>query len=136
MANPKRGEVDVILGRDAETGELVRRTLRMGFNAFAALERLTGKSVQELAVPGRMGLGDVRDMLWAGLLHEEPRLQPETVGAWMDQTPDRLVAWMTAVTQAITLGLGVRKEDVEGDKKAGDRPLSASAPATASTTTS
>ena len=136
MANPKRGEVEVLLGRDPESGELVRRTLRMGFNAFASLERLTGKSVQELAAPGRMGLGDVRDILWAGLLHEEPRLQPETVGAWMDHTPEELATWMVACAKAITLGLGVRKEDVDGDKKDGKRPLAASAPATASTTTS
>lgn len=63
------------------------RSLRYDFNALIAIEERLGISLdtlQELmAGPGRK-LSAIRDLLWAGLVHEDKALTVEAVGALVD----------------------------------------------------
>jgi hypothetical protein len=68
MANKFQGEVDVRLDRV--------RTLLYDFNAFAEFEDATGKTVQQAFKDAQQtfGYSQMRRLLWAGLLHEDPAL--------------------------------------------------------------
>lgn len=60
------------------------RRLRFDFNAFAAYEEATGKNV--LAGDLQADLSSVRGLralLWAALLHEDPELTQQQVGAML-----------------------------------------------------
>lgn len=75
------------------------RTLKFDLNAFIELETIYG-SVQ--AVLDRMQTGSikaVRDILWAGLIHEDESLTPKAVGAMIDMS--NLEELTSALTRAV-----------------------------------
>lgn len=55
------------------------RHLRLDFNALIAAEEATGKTFMEMQE--NVGIRDLRAILWAGFLHEDPDLTEEQVGA-------------------------------------------------------
>jgi hypothetical protein len=57
-------------------------SLRLNFNALAALEKELGRPVNEF---GKFGLRETRAFIWAALLHENPKLKIETVGDWLEE---------------------------------------------------
>lgn len=66
---------------DIEVGGFSRR-LRFDFNAIAALEEATGKTISEIG--DNPGAREIRAMLWAGLLHELPKLTINQAGDMID----------------------------------------------------
>ena len=76
-ANKYRGEVPIRLDRT--------RTLKFTFNAFAEFENLTGKSIQGVfADTENLGFNMMRNLLWAGLMHEDATLTGKKAGELME----------------------------------------------------
>ena len=76
-ANKYRGEVPIRLDRT--------RTLKFTFNAFAEFEGLTGKSIQGVFSDAEnIGFSMMRNLLWAGLMHEDPSLTVKKAGELME----------------------------------------------------
>ena len=79
-ANPHRGEVEFVV-----EGE--RYVLRYATNSIAAAEEATDSRMAEIA--GRLirnvaGIGDIRWLVWSGLLHERPEFTLEQAGDLID----------------------------------------------------
>lgn len=55
------------------------RHLRLDLNAMCEFERVSGKSIAEIG----NSLRDIRIMLWAALVHEDPDLTEEGVGSFI-----------------------------------------------------
>jgi hypothetical protein len=75
MANMHRGFVQIELDRV--------RNLRYTMNALAEIEDILGVPLSELENI-KMSIKNVRVILWAGLIHEDPTLTQEEVGNWVD----------------------------------------------------
>ncbi len=87
------------------------RTLRFDFNACVAYERETGQSIS--ALKDNPGFTSIRALIWAGLLHEEPKLTIERAGAMLDLAD--LEVYSEAIAEAMTRaftksGSGTRPE--------------------------
>jgi hypothetical protein len=107
MANRQRGHVAIELDR-------VRR-LKYDFNAVCELEDALGKPVTQLKQEN-VGFREMRAMLWAGLLHEEPDLTIQEAGALAGEAES--IEYVTEkVVEAFALGLGGEKGN-EGKPKA------------------
>jgi len=59
------------------------RHLKYDLNAFARLEDLYGSITAVFDALQSGSARAVRDLLWAGLVHEDKELKPEDVGAWV-----------------------------------------------------
>lgn len=75
MANKHRGMVEVELDK--------KRTIRFTMNAMAELEDKLGLSLEDMGNV-QMTIKNVRTILWAGLIHEDPDLTEEEVGNMVD----------------------------------------------------
>jgi hypothetical protein len=75
MANKQRGNVSVELDKT--------RNLRYTMNALAEIEDSLGVPLAEMGNI-QMTMKNVRVILWAGLIHEEPELTQEQVGEMVD----------------------------------------------------
>jgi hypothetical protein len=75
MANKHRGYVEVKLDK--------KRNLHYDMNALAEIEDALGVQLSELA-DVKMTIKNIRAILWAGLIHEDPELTPQSVGALVD----------------------------------------------------
>ena len=75
MSDATRPTVSIMLDKE--------RHLLLDFNALAEMERVTGKSVLQEATWDDISATDIRALIWAGLLHEEPDLTLEQVGAML-----------------------------------------------------
>lgn len=76
------------------------RTLWFNYNAFIALEEVTGHSIMAGIDPAVFSTAKgIRDFLWAGLLHEEPTLTREQVGEMLSF--DRIAGIVEVVAQAL-----------------------------------
>ncbi|MBD1372497.1 hypothetical protein IC620_09020 [Hazenella sp. IB182357] len=73
MANKQRGFVDIQLDK--------QRRLKFTMNALSELEDVMGKPVTEL---GNVGMKELRALLWAGLIHQNPDLTLQEAGDLMD----------------------------------------------------
>jgi len=60
--------------------------LRYDFNALVALEDQLGIPISDIGnmMAGSVKLGDLRSLIWAGLIHEDKSLTPADVGEWLD----------------------------------------------------
>jgi len=56
------------------------RNIRLDFNALALAEELTGKSFVDIEAWGDMRATDIRAVIYACLVHEDPELTLEQVG--------------------------------------------------------
>lgn len=96
MANKHRGYVEVELG-----GEV--RRLKYDLNALAELEDALGYPVTQLR-DDRIGVRELRALVWAGLLHEEPKLTLKAAGSMIEL--DRIEEITKAVTEALERAFG------------------------------
>lgn len=115
-----------------------RRSLLYDVNAFAELEAQMSMGIGQILAPERVGFQVVRNLLWAGLLHEMPGATPSVVGTLLQEHVEGggdLVEMFGACTDAITrssaaLAFGMSGEDEEEEGTADVVPLDASASAT------
>lgn len=77
MANKQRGEVTVELDRT--------RVLKYDLNALEAIEEKLGVELKDMDKV-KMGIKNIKAILWAGLIHEDEDLTERQVGAMVDVT--------------------------------------------------
>ena len=116
MANIERGFVAIDLDKP-------RRVL-LDFTAMAELEAFTGKTVSELfSTNGQYGFDILRKLLWAGLIHEDKRLEKNpqegvrVAGKLIDFAPgdsffEKISYVSKKISEAIALSWGTEKKDV------------------------
>jgi hypothetical protein len=75
MANKERGEVTITLDKE--------RTLKFTLNSLVYAEE-NGVDIQNMGKEGTVKLKDLRTLLFAGLMHEDPELTAEAVGEMID----------------------------------------------------
>lgn len=92
MANKHRGYVDIVLDK--------KRRLKFNMNALTELEDVLGIPITGLSSQ-KVGMKELRAMLWAGLLHEEPELTLREAGDLMEV--ENLNEISTKITEAMTL---------------------------------
>lgn len=80
MANPERGEVDLVVGDTTYV-------IKLGRNALASVEGLLGRGFPEIAatLTSDPQIGVMRAILWAGLQRYHPGLDLLQVGDLMDE---------------------------------------------------
>jgi hypothetical protein len=107
MANPVRGEVDLVVGETTYT-------IKLGRNALASVEGLLGSGFPEIAASLTTDpqFGVMRAILWAGLQRYHPGLDLMAVGDLMDDAGDDLIG--EKIGEALKLAFP--------DAKASDRP--------------
>lgn len=89
-------------------------TLNMSFNAWCEVEKATGQNPFAEDVDFDLtSPNNVRVMLWAGLLHENPALTLQEVGNMLDATPGGFTTALVAVAQAVEASLPDAIEIVE-----------------------
>lgn len=77
MANTQRGFVDIKLDK--------KRKLQYDLNALAEIEDKLGINIYEMHKI-KVGMKNIRTILWAGLLHEDAELTEEQVGSFVNIT--------------------------------------------------
>lgn len=79
------------------------RTLKYDLNAFAELEERFGTIQKAFDELQQQKLKAVRAIVWAGLIHEDPKLTEQQVGAMLSFAD--LASILPAVTEAIEAAL-------------------------------
>lgn len=79
------------------------RTLKYDLNAFAEIEERFGTVQKAFDELQQQKLKAVRAVLWAGLIHEDPKLTERQVGSLLSLGD--LATILPAVTEAITAAL-------------------------------
>ena len=94
-ANKYRGEVPIRLDRV--------RTLKFTFNAFAEFETMTGQSIQGVFSDSEsIGFNMMRNLLWAGLMHEDATLTVKKAGELMELADgDNLTKKIESITGCV-----------------------------------
>lgn len=100
MANKHRGYIDIELDKP--------RRLKFDMNALAELEDVIGKPVSQLN-QDTVGIKELRAMVWAGLLHEEPKLTIKGAGDLIQL--DRIKEITKKVTEALTIAFSSQSEE-------------------------
>lgn len=83
-----------------------KRRLLLNFNAMALFEEQTGKNILASDVMENPSARDIRALLWACLVHEDPELTVEQVGAMIhmgnirDISQAIAAAWKKALPKA------------------------------------
>jgi hypothetical protein len=90
-----------------------QRKLRFTFNAFCELEEVMDRPLTELQNGFKMK--DLRALLWAGLLHEEPEMTIEQAGDLIDEA-ESIEVVAEAVSKAIEAAMGAKKQEEEPGK--------------------
>lgn len=93
------------------------RTLRYDLNAMCMVEELTGESLMDLM--RKPTIKNLRTVIWAGLIHEDPNLTKETVGNCVELGDLRET--MRYIHQA--LGLDIKTPDEENPTVAQTMPV-------------
>lgn len=107
------------------------RHLRYSVNALSDLEQHLGTGLAGMLMTGRMGMGMIRGLLWAGLKHEDKRLTPAGAGelmqAWLDNGGE-LERLGDLIKEALALaGLVEKVEDEKEGAPTGSPPPAPSA---------
>lgn len=89
------------------------RTLLYDFNAFIELEEIYGDVSTALEGLEKLKIKVVRDMIWAGLLHEDENLTPKQVGKMLHPSNIEEVAYKIA--EAIGVSLPEPEEGKPGE---------------------
>lgn len=90
------------------------RNLRYGLNALCTIEEITEKSITQLDLQ-KLSIRDLRTILYAGLVHEDNSLTPESVGALIDEYSD-ISTVSTKLGKAFTLAFGEQKNEKSPQK--------------------
>lgn len=96
-----------------------RHLLCYDFNALVAISEELHISLDNIGnlLSREVSLGDLRAILWAGLIHEDEMLTPKAVGAMIDLKKD-LKGLGAAVREAVELAFPPA-EAVAGERKNG-----------------
>ena len=102
-------------------GDGKHRTLYYGFNALIELVETLGISLDSLqeAMTGPGSLKAVRNILWAGLIHEDKTLTPEQVGDLLDGELHRIAEISGLIVEAIAATFG----PADGGPKNAETPV-------------
>ncbi len=87
------------------------RTLFYDFNAFIELEELYGDMKSVFGGLENLKVKVIRDMIWAGLLHEDENLTPQQVGKML--YPGNIEEISAKITEAVNFFLP-EPEDASG----------------------
>lgn len=87
------------------------RHLRYDLNALIEVEERTGISLLQSFSPQMLRVKEIRTFLWAGLIHEDPDLTPERVGALV--SPGAIGELTQKLHEALTGAMP--KSEGEGD---------------------
>lgn len=79
------------------------RTLLYDFNAFVELEDIYGDVKTALGGLSDLKVKTIRDMIWAGLIHEDESLTPKQVGKMLHVLNLEEIA--TKITEALGISL-------------------------------
>lgn len=91
MAQEQRGEVSITLDKE--------RTLKFTLNSLVYVEE-QGVDIQKMGEAKGMKLKDLRTLLFAGLMHEDAELTPESVGGMID------VSELSSISEALNKAFG------------------------------
>lgn len=86
----------------------MQRKLTFDFNAVCVVDELTGINLLEASV-STVSAPNVRALLFASLLHDEPKLTIEEVGSWI--TMSNLINVRKAITAAWFASLDTDDDD-------------------------
>ncbi|SFS75858.1 hypothetical protein [Marininema halotolerans] len=113
MANKQRGIVDIQLDK--------KRRLKFNMNALTELEDALGMPITGLSSQ-KVGMKELRAMLWAGLLHEDADLTLKEAGDLMEM--EKLHEISEKVTEAMTIAFPQqgKKKKVSGPNGVGPKP--------------
>lgn len=92
------------------------KIFRFNLNALAELEGILGESLMQIK-PEQFGFKQQRAMVWAGLLHAEPKLTLGQVGELLDPVLEDATAYgdvMVKVMEAFGLAFPQAEKPVEG----------------------
>lgn len=81
------------------------RTIRYDGNALFEIEERLGRPIAELA-DIIVSAKTIRTLLWAGLLHEDPKLTEHSVGSWIGGGGTPINEAMEAVGEALADAFG------------------------------
>jgi len=84
------------------------RTLLYDFNAFIELEEIYGDINKAFKGLEQLKMKPIRDMIWAGLIHEDESLTPKQVGKMLS------MANLEEVALKITEALGISLPEPDG----------------------
>lgn len=112
MANKQRGFVDIELDK--------KRRLKFNMNALSELEDVLGKPVTQLSDQS-IGMKELRALLWAGLLHEDPELTLHMAGELVEMENIQVIS--EKITEAMMLAFpqGEPKNRVSGPNGIGQK---------------
>lgn len=79
------------------------RTLLYDFNAFIELEELYGDINKAFEGLEQLKMKPIRDMIWAGLIHEDENLTPKQVGKMLNMANVQEIA--TKIMEALGISL-------------------------------
>ena len=88
------------------------RKLRYTINALVTLEETLGKPITEIMATftsGLYGFKEIRALLWAGLLDDNPDLTPEEAGTLLDEAPD-FTNVIQKIGEALEASFGTQKK--------------------------
>lgn len=76
------------------------RTLLFTMNSFVELEDMYGSFEEAMKQMQKGSVKAIRAVLWAGLIHEDPTLTPQKVGAMID------LATLASITDKLSEAIG------------------------------
>lgn len=130
MANPKRGEVELVVGDDEKARRL---TLFLSTNAVCVLQRKTGKTYGQI-------LGGIKDLDFVALrdlvhmllqkYHAKEFPNPEVVGDLIDEAGG-LATMIEVLTEIFTLNAPAAKDQAAAQAAAAERSADPNAETTA-----
>lgn len=85
------------------------RKLRFDMNAMASFERISGKNIRKLDYDN-LDVADIRALVWACLLDDDPAITPEIVGHAI--TPANFDDVTTKLLEAINASIPPRKANL------------------------
>ncbi len=84
------------------------RNLFFDFNSLIELEDIYGSIPTAMAGIKNLKIRNIRDMIWAGLLHEEETLTQKQVGKWLN------MGNLEPIAETIMKAMGIQMPKPEG----------------------
>lgn len=131
--NPRKGEVEIELGLDAD-GKAIVRKMRISWNQLALIEKaLEGRAVQRLIEEKNFGFDAVRAAIWGGLQVYDPELTLEDVGDLLAEEADKLKYFGSKIRESMALAMpgafkSAKAKDADAPAPLGSAAISKATP--------
>jgi len=107
-----------MIGKSIELDKM--RKLRFSINALVEFQDVNGKDLTEELMSGGLSIKAIRNLLWAGLIEDDPSLTPSRVGDimqdWIEKSGGSIVQLGEIVTEAVLeSGVIPQAEDEQGN---------------------